>query len=235
MDGRGEDVVRRLPHVDVVVRVHVLAGERGDHLVRVHVRRGARAGLEDVDRELVVELAARDPVAGRGDPLGLLGVEQPELGVDARRGGLDPAEPARRRAPGSARRRPGSSRSPCAVSVAPERSDIRVTLAAALANARWPRGGVIGTARRRYRRYGLLARASSSSQLASFTRGRRAERRGRAPARRSPPSRRSRRTTAPRSLSSSSRSPLAAREQPGIGVGEERSPPSRPRPSCSCR
>ena len=50
---------------------------------------------------------------GRGDPLGLVGVEQPELGVHARRGGLDPAEPARARRPGSARRRRGSWRPPC--------------------------------------------------------------------------------------------------------------------------
>ena len=95
--GGREDVVRALAHVDVVVRVHALAGERRDHLVRVHVRRGAGAGLEDVDRELVVELAVRDAVAGGGDPLGLVGVEQPELGVHARGGGLDPAEPARDR------------------------------------------------------------------------------------------------------------------------------------------
>ena len=52
-------------------------------------------GLEDVDRELVVELARRDPVGGRGDALRHVGVEQAELGVDARSGGLDPAEPVR--------------------------------------------------------------------------------------------------------------------------------------------
>ena len=66
-----------------------------DHLVRVHVRARARAGLEDVDRELVVELAGGDPVAGGGDALGHVRVEQPEVGVHARGGGLDPAEPAR--------------------------------------------------------------------------------------------------------------------------------------------
>ena len=95
MDGGREDVVRALAHVDVVVRVHVVAGERGDHLVRVHVRARAGAGLEDVDRELVVVLAVRDRVAGGGDPLRLVRIEQPELGVRPRRGGLDPAEPAR--------------------------------------------------------------------------------------------------------------------------------------------
>ena len=95
MDRGGEDVVRRLAHVHVVVRVDVVAGEGGDHLVRVHVRRGARAGLEDVDRELVVELAVGDAVGGGGDALGLVRVEQLELRVHARSGGLDPPEPAR--------------------------------------------------------------------------------------------------------------------------------------------
>ena len=92
--GRREDVVRRLAHVHVVVRVDVVAGERRDHLVRVHVRRGARAGLEDVDRELVVELACGDAVGGGCDALGLVGVEQAQLGVHAGGSGLDPAEPA---------------------------------------------------------------------------------------------------------------------------------------------
>ena len=63
VDGRGEDVVRGLAHVHVVVAVDALAGEVGDHLVRVHVRGGAGAGLEDVDRELLVVLAAADRVA----------------------------------------------------------------------------------------------------------------------------------------------------------------------------
>src|SRR4029450_13134580 len=56
--------------------------------------RGARAGLEDVDRELVVELTVCDAVAGRRDALRLVGVEQPEVGVHARGRGLDPPEPA---------------------------------------------------------------------------------------------------------------------------------------------
>jgi hypothetical protein len=97
MHGGGEHVVRRLPHVHVVVRVHVVARERGHHLVRVHVRRGPRAGLEDVDRELVVQLAARDAVAGVGDALRLVLVQQPELRVHARGGRLDAPEPARDR------------------------------------------------------------------------------------------------------------------------------------------
>ena len=94
VDGGGEDVVRRLAHVHVIVRVGALAGEVGDHLVRVHVRGGAGAGLEDVDGKLVVVVAGGDGVAGGGDPLGVIGVEQAELGVGARGGGLDPAEPA---------------------------------------------------------------------------------------------------------------------------------------------
>src|SRR5437588_419159 len=85
----------RLAHVHVVVRVHVLAGERREHLVRIHVRRGARPRLEDVDRKLVVELAVRDPRRRRGDALRLVGVEQAEVGVRARSRSLDATEPAR--------------------------------------------------------------------------------------------------------------------------------------------
>ena len=44
----------------------------GHDLVGVHVRGGARAGLEHVDRELVVVLARGDLVAGGGDAAGQL-------------------------------------------------------------------------------------------------------------------------------------------------------------------
>ena len=95
--GGREHVVRRLAHVHVVVRVDVVAGERRDDLVRVHVRARPRAGLEDVDRELVVELAGRDAVSRSGDAVCEVAIEQPEVGVHARGGGLDPPEPARDR------------------------------------------------------------------------------------------------------------------------------------------
>ena len=94
VDGGGEDVVGGLAHVDVVVGVGPVAGEVGDHLVGVHVRGGAGAGLEDVDRELVVVLAVGDRVAGLGDPLGEVGVEHAELAVGRRRRRLEPAQPA---------------------------------------------------------------------------------------------------------------------------------------------
>ena len=89
-----EDVVRRLTHVHVVVRVHVLAGKCGDYLVGVHVRGGSRAGLEDIDRKLVVQFADRNAIGSFGDSLGLLVVEQPELGIDARGRSLDSSQPA---------------------------------------------------------------------------------------------------------------------------------------------
>src|ERR671923_885160 len=75
----------------------VLAGERRDDLVGVHVRRRPRTGLEDVDRELVVELAGGDAVTGLGDALRLVLVEEAELRIHARGRGLDPAEPPRDR------------------------------------------------------------------------------------------------------------------------------------------
>ena len=57
--------------------VELLVGDPGDHLVGVHVRRGAAAGLEDVDDELVVVLAVGDRLRGLDDRLAELGVEQP--------------------------------------------------------------------------------------------------------------------------------------------------------------
>ena len=87
--GRGEDVVGGLPHVHVVVGVHALAGQVGDHLVGVHVGGGAGAGLEHVDGELVVVLAARHLVGGCGRALCQVGVEQSQLCVRAGRCRLD--------------------------------------------------------------------------------------------------------------------------------------------------
>src|SRR5688572_12960282 len=67
VEGRWDHVVGRLSAVDVVVRVRGalraqwLAGELAhavrDDLVGVRVRRGARARLKDVHREMPVELA----------------------------------------------------------------------------------------------------------------------------------------------------------------------------------
>ena len=71
VDGRRDDVVRRLPEVHVVVRVDAVARERGHDLVRVHVRARARAGLVDVDGELVVPVAASDLGGRVGNGLGL--------------------------------------------------------------------------------------------------------------------------------------------------------------------
>jgi hypothetical protein len=89
VDRGGDGVVRRLAEVDVVVGVHRflaaalagqdLVGAAGDHLVGVHVGRGPRAGLEDVDHELVVEFAL-DHLLGRlQDGAGAFFVEQPQL------------------------------------------------------------------------------------------------------------------------------------------------------------
>ena len=52
-------------------------GERRDHLVGVHVGAGARAGLEDVDRELVVVLGRRRPRGGGRDRVGASSASTP--------------------------------------------------------------------------------------------------------------------------------------------------------------
>src|SRR5690606_20168568 len=62
------------------------------HLVHVHVRRGARTGLVHVDRELPVVLAGDDLVGGLGDRVGDVAVESAEVLVRERRRLLDAGE-----------------------------------------------------------------------------------------------------------------------------------------------
>ena len=95
-----------------------LGCEGGDHLVGVHVRRGAGAGLEHVDRELVVP--ARPP-RPRRRPRAMASATSasstPSSALTARGGGLDPAQRVRCAPARAAGRRSGSSR-PRAGSVA---------------------------------------------------------------------------------------------------------------------
>ena len=70
----------------------LLVGDAGDHLVGVHVRRGAAAGLEDVEHELVVVLALGHGLGRTDDGRAELGGEQAEIHVDLGRGLLDQAE-----------------------------------------------------------------------------------------------------------------------------------------------
>src|SRR5215207_634068 len=93
MDGRGEHVIRRLAEVHMVVRMDACASQGGHHLVRVHIRRGAGASLEDVDRKLVVELACGNAVARGSDALREPWIEKPEVGVGPGGRGLDASEP----------------------------------------------------------------------------------------------------------------------------------------------
>ena len=102
VEGGRIDVVRRLPEVHVVVGVDVLVlallvaqalqREIGDHLVGVHVGRGARAALNEVGDELIEHLARDQPVARADDRVGDLSVEHAEVAVRHRGGLLDVAE-----------------------------------------------------------------------------------------------------------------------------------------------
>jgi hypothetical protein len=91
----------------MVVRMHGLAeaagGERGDDLVRIHVRAGARARLEIVDGEVLIVTARDNLGRGRIDGLGDLRIQQLESGVGSRRRLLHQAqrrdEGPRQRAP----------------------------------------------------------------------------------------------------------------------------------------
>ena len=98
MNRRRNHVVRALAHVDVIVGMHgetgVAAGEVRDHLVGIHVAAGARAGLEDVDRELRVVPAFGDFERRLLDGGGALRIERVELEVRGRRRPLDQPERA---------------------------------------------------------------------------------------------------------------------------------------------
>jgi len=106
--GGGEGVVGGLAAVHVVVGVDgglaaedapgQLDGPVADHLVGVHVRLGARPGLEHDQREMVVEASGDDLVGGPDDQAGHLGRQLPEVGVGLRCGLLQDAEGADHRA-----------------------------------------------------------------------------------------------------------------------------------------
>ena len=75
MDRRGKHVIGALTHVHVVIGVDRLLGVEpvasrqfdrtvGDHLVDIHVARGARSGLEYINGELLVEFPVDHLLAG---------------------------------------------------------------------------------------------------------------------------------------------------------------------------
>ncbi len=90
-----EDVVGRLPVVDVIVGMDVLVlaqvaaqqlgGAIGDDLVAVHVEADAGARLEDVDHEFLVPLALLNFLGGLDDGVGGLLIHQPEFTIGERR------------------------------------------------------------------------------------------------------------------------------------------------------
>ena len=102
--GGGEHVVRRLPAVDVIVRVDqalhpALAAEQfrgavGEHLVDVHVGLRAGAGLPHDQREFGVVLAGDHFVRRLCDRLAGLAVDLVQFDIDQRAGALDPRERA---------------------------------------------------------------------------------------------------------------------------------------------
>ena len=89
MHGSGEGVIGGLGHVDVVIRMDGLFRAQhstghinrpiGDHLVDVHVRLGAAAGLPNAEREVVVQFALGDLGGGFDDEIGFFLCEEAEL------------------------------------------------------------------------------------------------------------------------------------------------------------
>jgi len=91
VESRRIDVVRGLPEVHMVVRIDVLVFalfvsqtlecKICDHLVGVHVDRGACAALYEVGHELVEHLARNQPVTRAHDCAGNLRIEYSEVTV----------------------------------------------------------------------------------------------------------------------------------------------------------
>ena len=102
--GRREGVVGGLRAVDVVVGVDgrlaaelaagQLDGAVGDHLVDVHVRLRAAAGLPDDQRKVVVQIAGDDLIGGAHDQVALAHLQHAELRVGERRRLLEDPEGA---------------------------------------------------------------------------------------------------------------------------------------------
>ncbi len=102
VEGRRVHVVGGLPEVHVVVGIDVLVlallvaetleGEIGDHLVGVHVGRGAGATLDEVRHELVEQVARDQPVARADDRVGDPGIEHAQVPVGHGGGLLHVAE-----------------------------------------------------------------------------------------------------------------------------------------------
>ena len=94
MDRGRDHVVARLAHVDVIVRMNVLARSNrfarklrapvGDDFVRVRVRARAGAGLKNVERKMVVEFSFHNLLGCRHNQRRALGIEQTEIMIDLR-------------------------------------------------------------------------------------------------------------------------------------------------------
>ncbi len=96
MDGGRNHIVAALAHVDMVIGMHRAAEpparQRRDDLVGIHVAAGSRAGLKDVDGELLIVHPGRHLRRGLLHRLRYLRLEELELPVGACRGLFHQAE-----------------------------------------------------------------------------------------------------------------------------------------------
>ena len=108
VDGRRDHVVAALPHVDVIVGVHLppeLPGrQRGDHLVGVHVGAGPRSGLENVERKVSVVVTTLDFLGRFLDGRCHAGFHQTQILVDGGSSSFDQAKGFPRTSVGNAGR-----------------------------------------------------------------------------------------------------------------------------------
>ena len=94
VDSGGKRIVGGLPEVHVIVRVNPqggieLAAAVGDHLVHIHVRRGAGTCLIDINRKLRVMVTVHDFGCDFGNQPRHRGLQQSKFAVGFRRGFFD--------------------------------------------------------------------------------------------------------------------------------------------------
>jgi hypothetical protein len=99
LERRRVDVVGALAHVDVLVGMQEFIIALGpaeqlqcavrNHLVGIHIGRGAGAALNHVDHEFIVQPAGPHFLRGGDDGVGKRLIKQPQLAVALRRGQLD--------------------------------------------------------------------------------------------------------------------------------------------------
>jgi hypothetical protein len=96
VDSRWNHIITALRHVDVIIGVDFtaqrLGGEIGDNLVGVHIARGARAGLKDINRKVRIVITRGNRFSGLNNGGGDICIQIAQIAVSFGTGGLNQAK-----------------------------------------------------------------------------------------------------------------------------------------------